>query len=142
MRALRLIALVCMLAVAGAAAAAELVVILSPKSGVEQLSRDEVVNIFLGRLRQLPTGVAAEPLDLPARSADKALFYSLLVNKDLAAINAYWARLVFSGQTSPPRALGDEEEVVRQVAERPGVIGYVRREAADKRVKVVHTLGQ
>src|SRR5512146_3193205 len=90
-----ILCLACLLALAPAARAGDLVVVVNPKSGVHQLSRDEVINIFLGRYRQLPGGIAAEPLDLPAGVADRALFYERLVGKDQAEINAYWARLVF-----------------------------------------------
>lgn len=119
---------------------AELVVIANPKSGVERLSREEVINIFLGRFRQLPSGIAALPADLPAGSAEKAAFYQLLVNKDLADINAYWARLVFSGRTSPPRQMRGEAELLRYVSETPGAVGYLERAHLDSRVRVVFEL--
>ncbi|WP_153115558.1 type 2 periplasmic-binding domain-containing protein [Rhodocyclus tenuis] len=116
---------------------AELVVIANAKSGVERLGREEVVNIFLGRFRQLPSGMTALPADLPAGSAEKEAFYRLLVNKDLADINAYWARLVFSGRTSPPRQMRGEADLLRFVSETPGAVGYLERAHLDSRVRVV-----
>jgi ABC-type phosphate transport system substrate-binding protein len=116
---------------------AEIVVVVNPKSGVEKLSRDEVINIFLGRFRQLPSGIAALPVDLPASQPEKSGFYRQLVNKDLAEINAYWARLMFSGRTTPPKQAASVEDAVAYVGGTPGAIGYLDRARVDGRVRVV-----
>ncbi len=78
-------------------ARADLVVVVNARSNVDALTRDQVTNIFLGRYRLLPSGMTAMPIDQPAGQTEKARFYRLLVNKDLSEIDAYWARLVFSG---------------------------------------------
>ena len=117
--------------------AAQLVVITNPKSGVSSLTRDEVVNIFLGRFRQLPSGISAQPADLPAAQPERAQFYRLLVNKDLAEINSYWARLIFSGRTVPPRQTLSNEDLLSFISRTPGAIGYLEKARVDTRVKVV-----
>jgi len=121
---------------------ADLVVIAHPKSGIEQLTHEQVVNIFLGRFRQYPSGVTAEPIDQPPDSAEKAAFYQKLVNKELAEINAYWARLVFSGRTLPPRQAANAGEVLELVASSLGAIGYVERPKGESKVKIVFELGR
>lgn len=126
-----------LLAVFSGEAAAELVVVANPNSGIERLSRDEVVNIFLGRLRQLPSGISAQPVDLSAGQPERSTFYRLLVSKELAEINAYWARLVFSGRTVPPKQAGGIDEMIGMVADSPGGIGYVERARVNETVKVV-----
>ena len=118
-------------------AAAEPVVVINAGSGVEHLSRDEVINIFLGRYRQLPSGIAALPIDQPANQPLKAQFYRMLVNKDLAEINAYWARLIFSGKTAPPRQAASAAEVVDWIARTRGAIGYVERGTLDARLRII-----
>ena len=82
--------------------AESIVVVVNPGSGVDTLSRNEVINIFLGSFRQLPSGIAALPIDLPPGHPARAEFYRLLVGKNPAEINTYWARLIFSGKTRPP----------------------------------------
>lgn len=118
----------------------ELAVVTSPKSGVDKLSHDEVVNIFLGRSRQLSSGVTAQPIDLPATQAEKSTFYRLLVNKDLAEINSYWARLHFSGRTSPPMVAKSAANALEIVARTPGAIGYMNKSMVDATVKPVFEL--
>lgn len=124
------------------AAADDLVVVANPSSGVEKLTRDEVINIFLGRNRQLPSGIAAMPLDLSASSPEKAQFYRKLVGKELAEINAYWARLVFSGRTQPPHQMQNAEEMMSQVNANRGAVGYVEKPDAGTRAKIVFELGR
>ncbi|MBK5915114.1 hypothetical protein [Rhodocyclus purpureus] len=130
-----------MLLLAASASLAEVVVVANARSGIDRLTRDEVVNIFLGRYRQLSSGLPAIPVDLPASDAGKASFYRLLVGKDLSDLNAYWARLVFSGRTAPPRQSNGEDDLLRFVAENPGAVGYLERSRVDSRVRIVFDFG-
>ncbi|MBS3934652.1 MAG: hypothetical protein KGZ43_00640 [Sulfuritalea sp.] len=125
------------IAVAPALARADLVLVAHPGSGIERLTRDEVINIYLGRYRLLDSGLNAEPLDHPADAEARYRFYRSLVNKSPAEINAYWARLIFSGKTRPPRVVGSVERMLELVAASPGVLAYVDRSQADARVKIV-----
>ena len=119
----------------------ELVVIVNPQSGVDLLTRSEVINIFLGNHREFPNGLRARPFDLPTGSPDKESFYRRLVNKDLNQMAAYWSRLVFAGNTSPPVQAGDTQEVIQAVAANRNAIGYVERRHVDPgRVRIVFTL--
>lgn len=120
-----------------ASADPELVIIANAKNPVAAISREDAINIYMGRLRQLPTGEPVQPLDLPPYLPEKALFYHLLINKDLAVINAYWAHLIISGQVSPPRTANGPAEVLESVASDTNTIGYIARTAVDKRVKVI-----
>lgn len=121
----------------GGRAHAEPVVVVNAASAVNQLSQDEVVNIFLGRYRRLPSGETARPIDQPESSALRAEFYRKLVNKDLNEINAYWARLIFSGRTSPPVQTGNAAEVIALLNGSAGSIAYIDRSQVDKRFRVV-----
>lgn len=119
------------------ATAGELVVVANADSGAGKLSRDQVVNIFLGRFRQFPSGVVAEPIDQPEGGPLKAQFYRMLVDKEVAEINAYWARLIFSGRTNPPRKTASSSEVLQLLAARQGAIAYMERAEVDHRVIIV-----
>lgn len=121
--------------------AAEMVVVVNAGSGIDRLSREQVLDIFFGRLRQFPSGLAAEPIDQPDDSPAKVRFYRLLVNKEVAEINAYWARLVFSGRTPPPLKTEYSSEVHRLIASKRGGISYVERSQVDPRMTVVLSLG-
>jgi ABC-type phosphate transport system substrate-binding protein len=135
--AVRSFLLIVLLSLAGKAIAGEMAVIVAAGGGVDSLSREQVVNIFMGRYRRLPSGAIAQPYDLAAEDPGKAAFYSGLIGKTLSEVNAYWARLVFSGSTSPPQTVSDPATMLRVVANTPGAVGYVDRSAVNARVRVV-----
>jgi ABC-type phosphate transport system substrate-binding protein len=126
-------ALICM----RTAGAASLVIIVNPASGIAQLTRSQVIDIFLGRSRKLPSGAVAIPIDLRNDTSERKQFYLLLVGKDLSQMSSYWARLVFSGQAAPPFPVPDARTALELVATNPNAIAYVDSAAADDRVKVV-----
>lgn len=119
------------------AMAAEWVLIANNKSGITRLTQDAVTNIYLGRYRRLDSGITADPIDQPDDSPLKAHFYRRLVDKNLPEINAYWARLVFSGKTQPPRTAHTSEEALQWVIRQPGALAYIERAKVDSRVMVV-----
>ena len=121
----------------GASVNAEPVVVVNAASAVKQLSQDEVINIFLGRYRRLPTGESAIPIDQPEGSPLRADFYRRLVNKDLNEINAYWSRLIFSGRTSPPVQAANLADVMYLLNSSASSIGYLDRSQVDKRFRIV-----
>lgn len=128
-----------LLALGAAHAAGDLVVIANTGSGFEKLTRDEAVNIFMGRYKKLPSGIAALPVD---EGSEKAAFYRALVGKELSEIQSYWARLVFSGQSSPPRLMENANEVIETVINNKGAIGYIDRKKVTARVRVVLDLSR
>jgi hypothetical protein len=119
------------------AGAETLVVIVNPASGIEQLTRNQVIDIFLGRSRKLPSGAIAIPIDLSVDNPERRQFYLLLVGKELAQMSSYWARLVFSGQATPPFPVPDVRTALDLVATNPNAIAYVERATTDRRVRVV-----
>lgn len=123
--------------IASCSAWADLVLVTSPKTGVAALNKGEVTNIYLGRYRRLPNGALAEPLDMAETSEAKKEFYWRLVEKTPAEINAYWARLVFSGQTRPPATLNSSEEATRWLLSHPGALAYIERSKLDKRLVIL-----
>jgi hypothetical protein len=133
---LRYLPLVILLA-AVPAVAGDLVVAVSSHAGIDRLTQDEVINIYMGRYRRLPNGAAAIPIDQPEVGDLKSEFYRRLVNKSLSDIHAYWARLVFSGRTSPPRQAESSVETLRQLASLPGAVAYLERNQVDSRFRVV-----
>jgi len=118
-------------------ARAELVVVAHPDSGIKEMTRDELINIYLGRFRRLTNGLVAEPIDAPIDSPLRAQFYQQLVGKNLSDINAYWARLIFSGKTRPPQSSQSVDEAVKHVANKPAALTYLPREQVDRRVRIV-----
>jgi ABC-type phosphate transport system substrate-binding protein len=137
MRTVILLFTACFWFICSHAAAADLVVVVNPGSGIDTLTKNDVINIFMGRYRTLPSGERAMPVDLALPPEGKAQFYSTLVSKDLSQIDSYWARLKFSGQGPPPQQAFGSEEMINIISNKNGAIGYLEKKNVDKRVKVV-----
>lgn len=119
---------------APAAQAGQLAIVAHPESSIGALSVQEASHMFLGRGKALPSGerlvvVDAEPL--------RERFYRRLVGKGISEINAYWARLQFSGRTQAPLRMASREEAVARVLADRNALSYVEAEGIDARLKVV-----
>lgn len=123
------------------AASAELVVVVNARNGVGSLSREQIVNIFMGRHRLFPHGGRAVPLDAPQGSPERVRFYRLLLNKEPEDVGAYWARLVFTGRTQPPIELFTLKDVQTRVESDPNAIAYLDESAVTRGMQVVMAFG-
>lgn len=133
----RLLLLLFSLLIASTACAAELVVAVRNDSEIGTLSKNEVIDIFLGRFRQLPSGQRAEPLDQAKQSPERQAFYHVLINKTSAEIDAYWARLLFTGRVTPPRVMDSQEHMMDELIRNARAIGYIDRTKVDRRLRIV-----
>ena len=119
-------------------AAEELVLIVHRDSGISTLSREQASHLFLGRVKMLPSGGRANVVEVePLRAS----FYRRLLGREIAEINAYWARLQFSGRTQPPLRVSDSAAAVARVAEDPQAIAFVDAVPDGPRARVVLRLG-
>lgn len=121
----------------GAETRADVVVITHPDSPVQQMTPGQVSDLYLGRLRSLPDGNAVRLLELPRDCDLRARFFQLLNGMSLKQVNAYWARLQFSGQILPPPALPDGKTVLKEVRSGRATIGYLDASEADDTVRIV-----
>lgn len=116
------------------------VVIVDKDSDINQLSQEEIRDIFLGKINTFPNGKLAVPLDLSQDSEARQTFLNKIVQRNESQLRAYWSRLIFTGRGKPPKTVDDEYELVMRVADDPNLIGYVSTDAIDDSVKVVYRL--
>ena len=60
----------------------------------------------------------------------------------MSEINAYWARLIFTGRASPPTLVRSQEEAIQMVIDNRSTLGYVNRSKINSQVKVVFELNE
>lgn len=121
-------------------AQAEIVVIINPGNPLMSLTREQLIDIYMGRSTHFPGGRATWPIDLPDDSPVRSGYYEKLVSKSVTQINAFWARLMFSGRATPPHVLADPLSVIQQVAHNPDAIAYIDSKDVTDKVKVVYRL--
>lgn len=116
---------------------ADIAVVVNPANGLNSLSEREVTDLFLGRYVAFPDGSAALPLDQPLKSDIRKHFYESLTGKSVRQINAYWAKLVFSGRATPPRSARRSEDITNMINNNLNAIAYMPSEDVTDDVKVV-----
>jgi len=104
-----------------------LLVVVNSRNVSTAVSARDIADLYLGRTRNLPNGQSIVAVDHPGASAVRARFYRALTGKAITDINAYWARLLFTGQSSPPQPLADSAAVIEAIKSNPGLIGYVEQ---------------
>jgi ABC-type phosphate transport system substrate-binding protein len=122
-----------------AAAHAEVVVVVSAKSAVSALTKDQVSDIFLGKAATFPQGGQAVPIDLAPGAANRDEFYTKVTGRTAAQLKSYWAKQSFSGKGTAPKAVAGDDEVKKLIAANPNTISYIDKSRVDSSVKVVFT---
>jgi len=120
-----------------ACARADIYVIVSKSSPVQNLTQKEVVDLFTGRTHTFANGDYALGFDLPRESATRAKFYNVLTGMSPAQLSSYWARLMFTGQTLPPQPVPSEDDMRAIVGRNPSAVGYLGRQPGGDDVRVV-----
>lgn len=123
------------LLIISASVCAEIIVIGNVDNDVTTLTKKQVQELFMGRRRTFLNGMRALPLDMVAL---RAKFYKKLTQRPIEQINAYWARLMFSGQSSPPILKSGQQAVIDAVKKTKGAIAYIESEKiTDTHIKLL-----
>jgi len=116
---------------------AGIVVIVNSENTTSYFSQRQLVDLYMGRDLYFPDGTMALRLDQSPKSQVRHDFYKNLVGKSVAQINAYWARLLFTGRASPPQVINDSKGVLKAVRNNENAVGYINESELDAGVKVV-----
>lgn len=118
-------------------AEADVVAVVSSKSSVSTLSKNMVVDIFLGKTSRFPDGSRAIPVDQIEGSSDRDEFYNQYAGRSPEQIKAHWSKIIFTGRGQPPKEVTDSIKVKQRLVENPNAIGYIDENMLDDSVKVV-----
>jgi len=120
-----------------AAAADDVVAVVSAKSPIAGLNASQVADIFLGKTNRFPDGTLAVPVDLPEESPAREKFYAEYAGKSPAQVKAHWSKIIFTGRGQPPKQLGSGAEAKKFVAENPNAIAYIDSKLVDNSLRVL-----
>lgn len=116
---------------------ADVVVVVSSKSPVGNLTSEQVSQLFLGKASTFPGGMQAMPIDQAEGQSPRDEFYTKITGKSAAQVKAYWSKIIFTGKGQPPKEVPNTAEVKKLVSGNPNTIGYIEKSAVDSSVKVV-----
>jgi ABC-type phosphate transport system substrate-binding protein len=127
------------MSVSAVVAAADVVAVVSAKSPVTTLSKNQTVDIFLGKASRYPDGSQAVPIDQAEGSPARDEFYASYAGKSAAQVKAHWSKIIFTGRGQPPAEAANSAEVKKRIAANPNAIGYIEQSSVDGSVKVLLT---
>lgn len=116
---------------------ADYYIVVQANNPQHTLTHTEVVNLYMGRSRAISNGEFALVFDLPRSEAKSQSFYKALTGMNMAKINSYWSRLMFSGQNMPPQPLPNELAMTEIVKRNPSAIGWLSSAPNDEALRTV-----
>jgi hypothetical protein len=122
-------------------AAAEVVLIVSVRSEVEQLDSPLVRKLFLG-LTVAQHGIRLRPVLNEADAQIKELFLQNIVSMSDSTYDRYVLRLSLQQGRTQPMVYKSESELINAVAADPAAVGYAwgRDVAHDPRVRILRVV--
>lgn len=113
-------------------------VIVNADNPIKSLTRSQISNLFLKKLGRWPdSDLSAKPIDLDSASSVREAFSQDVHKRSISNIKNYWQRQIFSGKDLPPPEAKDDADMLRQVRDTRGAIGYVSASASTTGVKVL-----
>lgn len=112
---------------------------VSSKSPITTLSKNQVADIFFGRASRFPDGTQAVPIDQAEGSVVRERFYTKLAGKSDAQKNAYWSKIIFTGRGQPPKDVPNSVAMKKMIVENLATIGCMESDMVDGSVRVLLT---
>jgi hypothetical protein len=117
--------------------AEEIVMVAHPSSRINALDQKQIVDLYMGRTSTLDDGTPIQAIELSDDTQLKQHFYDVLVDKSVHEINAYWARLLFSGRAIPPLSVSTINKLITRISENKQAVGYIWKKDLTNQVKVI-----
>jgi len=125
------------LGLAVSAVSADVVAVVSSKSPVTTLSKNQLMDIFLGKRTSFPDGSSAVPIDQTEGSAVRDEFYSRIAGMSPPQVKAFWSRIIFTGRGQPPKTVATSLEAKKLLLANPNAISYIDQSLVDGTLRVV-----
>ena len=116
---------------------ADIAVIVHRENPVHTLTARQVSDFYLGRARNIESSELLNIYEQPVDSTLREKFFHGLNGMNLKQLNAYWARLRFSGEVLPPISLPDSLAMLNTVRRDRNAMGYVDAATLDSSVRIV-----
>lgn len=117
-------------------------IIINKSSKLEKINLKKLKKLYLKKVRKI-NGIKIIPID---NISIRESFYKLVVKRDLRRVNAYWAKMVFSGKKQPPIAFENDERVITSINDKDTInkviatknsIGYVLESSLNESIRLL-----
>ncbi|MGX1925883.1 hypothetical protein ACUALS_11825 [Vibrio sp. NH-7] len=98
-------------------------VVVSEESSIAAFNVDDIADVYLGRKKVLGSSYVDQVLDRTGE--ERRRFFATVANMRESQVNAYWAKLKFSGSMRAPEEVDSTQALLEKVIENPQAIGYM-----------------
>ena len=106
------------------------------RARVIRMRRDDFSRRLM-RESTLTPGDLILPVFVLEGSQQRERFYQGATGKSASQLKSYWARMIFTGQGMPPRQVKNARDMVQQVKQNPGAVGYVQESDLQEGLRVL-----
>ncbi|EEX93274.1 hypothetical protein VIOR3934_16776 [Vibrio orientalis CIP 102891 = ATCC 33934] len=115
---------------------AGLFVVVSEQSQINRFEVDDIADVYLGRTKVLDSLYINQVID--RKGEVRRRFFMSVTQMRESQVNAYWAKLKFSGSMRAPEQVESDSRVFEKLLANPQAVGYTaERPAIDSGIKVV-----
>ena len=125
-----------LVALTAAVRAQEFVFIAHPATAEAAVSSDEVKNILLGNKTKWDSGGVIKLVVLADGTLHDKIVQSF-TQRNADQFDKYWKKQVFTGKGTLPAPAKSDADVIGYVAATPGSFGYIAKDSATDKVKVL-----
>lgn len=115
-----------------------LVVVVHKDNPVNELTRSQLIDLYMGKYVAFPDGRKADPVDVANGENIREQFYRELVGMPLNRVNAYWSKVRFSGNARPPVLQRNQQAALEYLGTSESAITYITAANVTSDVKVVY----
>jgi len=119
---------------------ADIAIVVNPNLDIDSIDVSEVRNLYLGERRAFPNGIHAVPINHTVGSPDRKVFYSSVLSMGEDTVQRLWKRKMAVGTYFEPEEVSSYKELLNEIANTPGSIGYIDASEVNDSVKVVLTI--
>jgi ABC-type phosphate transport system substrate-binding protein len=134
-----LLCVVCFFVLVDRVSAGQIAVIVHHSVQTDSLDKARLVDIYTLNSGLWDDKAKIHVVDIKGEPDIKKKFYKAM-DVSLRDMRRIWLRKLLSGKAIPPKAFKTQEEVVREVASAPGLIGYVDAANVTAEVRVIYTI--
>lgn len=116
---------------------ADIYIVVNEQSQIEQISQEQIAALYLGRKRTMES---QKIIILERGDQERSVFFNRIINMSLSQVNAYWAKLRFSGRVRMPEQVATDDELFARLKRNSAMLGYSMRPPTIAGVKVILTI--
>ncbi len=118
---------------------AQVAVVAHPSVQTGELDERRLLDIYSLEETKWQDGTRIVLLDLKGQSDLKDTFYAFLGRRP-QDVKRVWLRIILSGEGRSPTLLRSVDDVLEEIAETPGAIGYIPLDMVTDAVQIITTI--